>query len=92
MPALPTIAESGLPGYDFVTWHGMLAPKGTPKAIVATLSEAIRKSMRAPELARRFQDTGLDVIGSSPEEFAVYLKNETGKWGKVIKERHMHAD
>jgi tripartite-type tricarboxylate transporter receptor subunit TctC len=92
MPALPTVDESGLPGYEFVTWHGMLAPRNTPAPVVALLSAAVRKVMTAPEQARRFNDVGVDVIASSPEEFAAHLKSEYQKWGRVIKERGMRAE
>lgn len=92
MPEVPTIAESGLPGYEFVTWHGMLAPKGTPRPIVVLLNERIRKTMTAPDQAQRFHDRGLDVIASTPEEFSTHLKNELQKWGRVIKERGMRAE
>jgi tripartite-type tricarboxylate transporter receptor subunit TctC len=92
LPDLPTIAEAGLPGYEFVTWHGMLAPKGTPRAIVVLLNDRIRKIMSAPDQTQRFKERGLDVIAGSPEEFAAHLKNEMNKWGKVIKERNMRAD
>lgn len=92
LPDLPTIAEAGLPGYEFVTWHGMLAPKGTPRAIVVSLNDRLRKIMSAPDQMQRFKERGLDIITSSPEEFAAHLKNEMNKWGKVIKERNMRAD
>lgn len=92
MPDVPTIAEAGLPGYEFVTWHGMLAPRGTPPAIVALLSERIRMTMRSPDQAQRFEDRGLDVIASTSEEFSAHLKSELKKWGRVIKERGMRAE
>jgi tripartite-type tricarboxylate transporter receptor subunit TctC len=92
MPEVPTIAEAGLPGYEFVTWHGMLAPKGTPRPIVVLLSERIRKTMTAPDQMQRFHERGLDVIASPPEEFAAHLKKELEKWGRVIKERGMRAE
>ncbi len=92
LPDVPTIAEAGVPGYEFVTWHGMLAPKATPRANVVLLSDAIRQVMRAPEFARAYEQRGFDIIASSPEEFAAYLKKEVDKWGKVIKERGMRAD
>ncbi len=90
MPDLPTIAET-LPGYEFVTWHALLAPKGTPRATVVLLNEKVRQVMRAPEFSRQFEQRGFDVIASSPEELASHLKSELGKWGKVIKDRGMRA-
>jgi len=92
IPAVPTIAESGLPGYEFVAWHALLAPKGTPAAVVALLNDNLKRILLAPGQARQYEDRGLDVIASSPEECATYLKNEINKWGKVIKERGMRAD
>lgn len=92
LPDVPTIAEAGLPGYEFVTWYGILAPKSTPKAIVELLNEKFRKIMVPPDLVRRFHDIGLDVITSSPEEFSTYLKSELKKWGEVLSERNMRAD
>jgi tripartite-type tricarboxylate transporter receptor subunit TctC len=92
MPEVPTIAEAGLPGYEFVTWHGMLAPKGTSRPIIAVLNDGIRKTMTAPDQKRRYGERGLDVIASTPEEFSAHLKKESEKWGRVIKERGMRAE
>lgn len=92
MPEVPTIAEAGLPGYEFVTWHGMLGPKGMPRSIVALLNDRIRKTMTVPEQTQRFHDRGLDVIASTPDEFSAHLKKELEKWGRVIKERGMRAE
>jgi len=92
MPDVPTIAESGIPGYEFGTWNAILAPKNTPRAIVTLLNERIGKAMRAPDLQQRFRELGYDVIASSPEELGAHLKKESAKWGKVIKERGMKVD
>ena len=92
LPDVPTIAEAGLPGYESITWHGMLAPKGTSRAIAALLSEKLRQTMRAPDQVKIFEQRGLDVIASSPEEFSAHLKQELEKWGRVIKQRGMKAD
>lgn len=87
LPDLPTVAEAGVPGYEFLTWHGILAPKGTPKPVVNLLSEQLKKILTAPGEAKLWQDRGLDVIASSPEEFAARLANEQKKWGDVIRRR-----
>ena len=92
LPEVPTIHESGLPGYEFVTWHAVLAPRGTPANIVSTLGERVRTALRSPEMARRFADRGLDVIASTPDELAAHLKSEVEKWGRVIKERGMRTE
>ena len=92
MPELPTIAESGLPGYEFTTWNGLWAPKNTPRAVVMLLNDRLKKTMAAPDQMKRFQDRGLEVIASTPEEFAAHLQAEYRKWGKVIRERGMKAD
>ena len=92
MPEVPTIAEAGLPGYEFTTWHGMWAPKNTPRTIVALLNDRIRKTLTAPDQQKRFEARGLDVVASSPEEFAAHVLSEHRKWGRVIKERGMKAE
>jgi tripartite-type tricarboxylate transporter receptor subunit TctC len=91
LPDLPAIAET-VPGYEFITWHGILAPKGTPPAVVAVLNQKITQALRDPEFARQFQQKGFDIIASTPEQFAAHLKSELAKWGRVIKERGMRAD
>jgi tripartite-type tricarboxylate transporter receptor subunit TctC len=91
-PDIPTIAESGLPGYEFVTWHGLLAPKGTPGAIVALLNDRVKKTMAMPEQVKLFRQIGQDIIASTPEEFAAHLKKESAKWGRVIREQGMRAE
>ncbi len=92
LPDVPPIAEAGLPGFEFQAWHGLLAPKGTPPAIVALLNERLRSAMSSADQVKRFQDRGLDVITNSPDEFSAYLKNELEKWGRVIRERNIKAD
>jgi tripartite-type tricarboxylate transporter receptor subunit TctC len=92
LPDLPTVAEAGVPGYEFLTWHGVLAPKATPRAIVMSLNEQIRKVFTAPGQERVWRDRGLDVIASTPEQFAAHIDSEQKKWGKVIKERGIKAE
>jgi tripartite-type tricarboxylate transporter receptor subunit TctC len=92
VPDVPTVAESGLPGYEFVTWHGILAPKDTPPAIVALLNDRLKQTLSTPEQAKLFQEMGLNIIASTPAEFAAHLKSELEKWGKVIKERNIRIN
>ena len=91
-PDIPTIAESGLPGYEFVTWHGLLAPRGTSGAIVALLNDSVKRTMAMPEQVKLFRQIGQDIVASTPEEFAAHLKKESAKWGRVIKEQGMRAE
>ena len=92
LPDVPTVAEAGLPGYEFVTWHGVLAPRGTPAAIVSLLNAKLKDTLVAPEQTRFFEQMGFEVVASSPEDFAAHLKRESEKWGKVIKERHIRVE
>ena len=92
MSDVPTVAESGVPGYEFVTWHGLLAPKATPRVVVTLLNDRVRKVMTAPDQVQRLEERGLDVIASSPEQFAAHLAVELKKWGAVVKDRGMRAD
>ena len=92
LPDVPPIAEAGLPGFEFHAWHGLLAPKGTPPKLVAFLNEKLRSAMAAPDQVKRFQDRGLEVVTNTPDEFAVYLREEQKKWGRVIRERNMKAE
>lgn len=92
IPEVPTLAESGVPGYEFTTWHGLLAPAGLPKAVLSKLSENLRKVMRAPDLSERFTREGVDIVASTPEQFSQHLKSELQKWSKLVKERGMRAD
>lgn len=92
MPELPTVAEAGVPGYEFDTWFVVAAPKGTPRPVVDTLHSHIRKVLSAPEQVKLYEDRGLTVIASTPEEAAAYLASEQRKWGRVIKERGIKAE
>src|SRR5258707_363921 len=83
MPELPTVAEAGVPGYEFETWFVVAAPKGTPRAIVDTLNSHIRKVMTPPEQVKLYEERGVTVIASSPEEAVAHLEREQKKWGRV---------
>jgi len=92
VPELPTVAEAGVPGYEFDTWFVVAAPKGTSRAIVDTLNSHIRKALTAPDQVNFYEERGLTVIASTPEEAAAHLENEQRKWGRVIKERGIKAE
>jgi tripartite-type tricarboxylate transporter receptor subunit TctC len=92
MPDLPTVAEAGLPGYEFDTWFVVAAPKGTPRPIVDTLNAHIRKALATPEQVKFWEERGFSVIAGTPEEAAAYLEAEQKKWGRVIRERGIKAE
>jgi tripartite-type tricarboxylate transporter receptor subunit TctC len=92
MPELPTVAEAGVPGYEFETWYVVAAPKGTPRTIVDTVNSHIRKTLSVPDQVKFWEERGLTVIASTPEEAAAHLQSEQKKWQRVIKERGIKAE
>jgi tripartite-type tricarboxylate transporter receptor subunit TctC len=92
VPDVPTVAESGVPGYEFDTWFVIAAPKGTPRLVVDTLNSHIRKTLTMPEQLKFWEDRGLTVIASTPDEATAHLAAEQKKWGRVIKERGIKAE
>ena len=91
LPDVPTIAEAGVPGYEANNWWGMLAPAGTPPAIVEKLNKAVSAALDAPELQQQFAKEGASVVKMTPDEFGKYIETETAKWGRVVKEGHITA-
>jgi tripartite-type tricarboxylate transporter receptor subunit TctC len=91
-PQIPTMAEAGVPGYEFVTWQILAAPKGTPATIIATLNEKVRAVLKTPEAVKRWQERGFDVIASTPEEMTAHLMSEIKKWRVVFKEQGIKAE
>jgi tripartite-type tricarboxylate transporter receptor subunit TctC len=85
MPDLPTVAESGLPGFDATTWHGLVAPAGTPKDAIATLHRAMVEGLKDAETGKRLADLGVEITPDTPEEFAAYIRREIPKWTAVVK-------
>jgi tripartite-type tricarboxylate transporter receptor subunit TctC len=86
---IPTIAESGVPGYDSGAWFGLLAPAGTPKAIVDKLSDETARILKLPDISKRISELGAEPVGSTPAQFAALIKEEIAKWAKVIKDANV---
>ena len=84
-PAIPTITESGLPGYEVNNWYGILAPRGTPKEIVSKLNAEIVKILNMPDVKESLAVQGAEPVSGTPEQFAAYIKEETEKWAKIVK-------
>ncbi|HEY1227293.1 MAG TPA: tripartite tricarboxylate transporter substrate binding protein [Ramlibacter sp.] len=91
-PDVPTLGELGVKGMEMSNWFGVVAPKGTPPAVVAKLNDAVNRALKDPELADRITSQGNLVGGGTPEEFARFIAAESARWGKVIKERNIRAD
>ncbi len=85
-PDLPTMAESGFPGFEAVPWFGLLAPAGTPKDIVDKIHAETARTLAMPEIRKKFEELGLEPIGNTPAEFAAVIKKETPEWAKVIRD------
>jgi tripartite-type tricarboxylate transporter receptor subunit TctC len=86
MPELPTISESGVPGYEFSAWYGVLAPAGLPKPLTSRLHSEIVKALRAPELRKTLEAQSMDIVSNSPEQFAQQIKTELAKWQAVAQQ------
>lgn len=84
-PEIPTIAETGLPGFDAIGWFGVVAPGGTPPALIARLNAEVVDAMKAPEIRERLMAGGAEPQTSTPEEFAAFIRAEIPKWARVIK-------
>jgi tripartite-type tricarboxylate transporter receptor subunit TctC len=92
MPEVPTIAESGYPGFEASVWFGVYAPAGTPKEIIARLNREIVAALHSPEMKERLAILGAEPIGSTPEEMAHTVAGETAKWARVIKDANVRID
>lgn len=84
-PDLPTLAESGAPGYDLAGWYGVVVPTGTSRTIIDRLHAELSKAMRAPDMTERYVTFGVEPVESTPEQFGAYMRAELAKWGDIIK-------
>ena len=91
-PDVPTIAELGMPGYEVVTWGGVMVPANTPRPIVAKLNAEINRILKLPEVRERFAKAGAETVGSTPEAFHAYLVAETEKWARVAKSANIRVE
>jgi len=89
---IPTMSQAGVPGYDANAWFGVFAPTGTPDAVIARLQSEISRIVKVPEVRDRFLALGAEPVGSTPEQFAAFYRNEVLKWAKVVKESGAQID
>jgi tripartite-type tricarboxylate transporter receptor subunit TctC len=85
VPEIPTLAEVGLPGFDMTTWHGIVAPAGTPPAVIAKLNAEVVKAVNTPEVREKFKTNGIDPVSSTPEQFGALIQSEIARWRDVVK-------
>jgi len=92
LPNVPTIAEAGVPGYEATSWFGMFAPANTPAPIVARLNTALVKVLAQPDVKKKLAEQGAEPYSEKPEQFAEFIRKETAKWGKVVKDSGASVD
>ncbi|HWI13686.1 MAG TPA: tripartite tricarboxylate transporter substrate binding protein [Burkholderiales bacterium] len=92
LPKVPTIAESGIPGYEFTTWWALLAPAATPPTVIAELNDAVVKAVKSPDFSERMVKEGGEAIGSTPEQLGAHIRSEVAKWSKLVRDRGLKAD
>ena len=92
VPNIPTLQESGVPGYEATSWNGMFAPAKTPRAIIDKINAEVVKALRSPDVRDKLVAMGSDPVGSTPEEFHAFIKHEHARWGKVIRENNIRTE
>jgi tripartite-type tricarboxylate transporter receptor subunit TctC len=89
---VPTIAESGYPGFEVVNWYGLLAPARTPPEVIAQLANAVSQTLRSPDARERLVAAGLEVVDSTPAQFAAFRKADLARWARMIKETNVRME
>ena len=92
MPDLPTVAESGVPGYSATGWYGLLAPSATPKDILGRLNTEFTRALRSPDISDRLNSMAAEPAPGTPEQFGTFIRSEIDKWAKVVKAANMKAE
>jgi tripartite-type tricarboxylate transporter receptor subunit TctC len=92
LPDVPTIAESGYPGYNAVGWNGLFAPAGTPRETVARLASEVSAILHRPEVREKIIAQGAEVVGGTPEQFSAFIRADSAKWAQLIKKQHITPD
>jgi tripartite-type tricarboxylate transporter receptor subunit TctC len=92
LPNVPTVAESGVPGYELTNWFGLVLPAATPKELTANLYAIIAKVLQQSDVRERLVAMGAEVVGSTPDQFGAFMRAESNKWSKVVQEAHIRAE
>lgn len=91
-PDVPTLAESGMPGFDVGAWQGLMVPAGTPRPVIDRLNTELRKALANPEVRAKLALQGAEPLGSTPDEYGAYIKKEIARWGKVVQQSGVKAE
>ncbi len=92
LPEVPTVAETVVPGFEMGAWQGVVVPAGTPTPIIDKLNAEIRRALQSPEMTKQLKAQGAQALGSTPQEYATYIKSEIARWGEVVKEANVKLD
>ena len=92
LPEVPTMIESGVPGFEVSSWYGLLAPAKTPKAIVERLQREVHAVLQLPEIREKYSKGGFEPVGNKPEEFGLQIKADLARWSKVVKDANLHVE
>jgi tripartite-type tricarboxylate transporter receptor subunit TctC len=85
MPQVPTVAESGVPGYESLSWSGIAVAAGTPREVIAKLNREVNAILASPEMRQKLADQGAEAVGGTPEAFAEHIQRERDKWSRVVR-------
>ena len=91
LPEVPTVAESGFPGFEAQAWWGFLAPAGTPQPIINRMNEELAKTLKMPAVAEKFSAQGMTIEASSPDRLQSFIQSEIGRWAKVVRDNKINA-
>ena len=91
-PEIPTVAESGYPGFEASNWHGLVAPARTPPEIIATLNAAVVSGLKRPEIASRVRELGYAIVAGTPAEFADFIRTDIEKWRRIVQDKNLSAE
>ncbi|PTN50775.1 LacI family transcriptional regulator, partial [Achromobacter xylosoxidans] len=92
LPDVPTVAETVAPGFEMGAWQGVVVPAGTPAPVIDKLNAEIRRALQSPEMTRQLKAQGAQALGSTPQEYAAYIKSEIARWGEVVKAANVKLD
>jgi len=89
---VPTLDESGLPGFDVTSWYSIVAPAATPPAVIERLQTEIARALQSPDVKARLAGLGAEAVGNTPAEFAAMIRTESAKWGKIVKDANIKPE